>query len=203
MQYEVLDGIQVPGTVLDIGGTHDPRKPYKQLLKGHTKWVVLNIAHYQGEQPYIQADCNQRLPVADNFFDNVLAFNSMEHVYRMEFAVEEMVRVLKPGGKLLLNIPFLYSVHGVPDDFHRPTASWWQTKFEQLNIMENNVKIMPLLWCTLSSGISLMDNKWSRVKRRVLRPLYLFPALFRRKIGKGFSCLDRDTPLGYFIEVTK
>ena len=32
-----------------------------------------------------------------------------------------MGRVLKPGGFLLLNVPFLYWIHEVPHDFHRYT----------------------------------------------------------------------------------
>jgi len=205
MQYEILDGIQTPGKVLDIGGTHDPRKQYKQLLKEHTEYLVCNLPHNYGwNQPDIQADCNAKLPFDDNYFDHVVSFNTMEHIYNFEFAVEEMFRVVKSGGKLLLHIPFLFPVHDDPDDFHRPTASWWHKKFERFGVPDDKIRVTPLAWCPLSSAISLMDNKWSKIQRKMFRPLYLLPALLRNTCRKiETSRLAKDMPLGYFIEVIK
>ena len=205
MQYESIDGIHVPGKVLDIGGTHDPKLLQKQLLKGYTEYIVLNLPQNKtGYLPDIEADCNVMLPLDDNSFDNVVSFNCVEHLYNITFAVEEMYRVVKPTGKILLHIPFLYPIHGAPDDFHRPTASWWQNKFKHLGVSDDKIKCLPLVWDILSSGISLMDNRWGKTKRKFFRPLYLLPALLRKKIlNKEISQQDKDNPLGYFIEVVK
>jgi malonyl-CoA O-methyltransferase len=42
------------------------------------------------------------LPFADSTFNGVYATESLEHAVEIERAVEEMCRVLKPGGKLLI-----------------------------------------------------------------------------------------------------
>ena len=42
------------------------------------------------------------LPFADSAFDFVYATESLEHAVEIERAVQEMCRVLKPGGKLLI-----------------------------------------------------------------------------------------------------
>ncbi len=42
------------------------------------------------------------LPVADSAFDAVYATESLEHAIQIEHAVDEMCRVLKPGGKLAI-----------------------------------------------------------------------------------------------------
>lgn len=42
------------------------------------------------------------LPFPDNYFDAVISFDALEHIESQEKAVSEMVRVLKPGGKVLI-----------------------------------------------------------------------------------------------------
>lgn len=49
--------------------------------------------------------CNvdkEKLPFPDNFFDEVYSKNLLEHLRNPGFALEEMVRVLKPGGRLIV-----------------------------------------------------------------------------------------------------
>jgi ubiquinone/menaquinone biosynthesis C-methylase UbiE len=44
----------------------------------------------------------ENLPFTDNYFDEIYSRNLLEHLKNVGFAVKEMVRVLKPGGKLIL-----------------------------------------------------------------------------------------------------
>ncbi|MGJ8668467.1 MAG: class I SAM-dependent methyltransferase [Oceanococcus sp.] len=55
------------------------------------------------------------LPFADATFDLVATFDVLEHVEDDTTALEEVARVLKPGGKLLLSIP-LYQANWTPFD---------------------------------------------------------------------------------------
>lgn len=66
-------------------------------------------------------DLSQPLPFADAQFDTVLSSDVIEHLPDPLLAFSEMGRVLKPGGILLLNTPFLYMLHEVPHDFYRHT----------------------------------------------------------------------------------
>lgn len=56
------------------------------------------------------------LAVADAAFDVVVALDVLEHLYDDAAAVQELVRVLKPGGVLLVTVPaykWLWSSHDV------------------------------------------------------------------------------------------
>jgi predicted SAM-dependent methyltransferase len=44
----------------------------------------------------------QKLPFSDNYFDEVYSKNLFEHLTNLGFAIKEMYRVLKKGGKLIL-----------------------------------------------------------------------------------------------------
>lgn len=53
-------------------------------------------------------DACTRLPYADRSFDLVFSINSMEHFDRPAAALDEMLRVLRPGGLLFLTFDPLY-----------------------------------------------------------------------------------------------
>ena len=63
------------------------------------------------------------LPFKNGSFDNVVAFEVLEHVFEVENAIYEINRVLKPGGGLLVSTPFMYREHEGPFDSARYT-SW-------------------------------------------------------------------------------
>ncbi len=62
------------------------------------------------------------LPFTTGSIDTVLMFGVIEHVALPGHALQEIYRVLKPKGKLLLSIPFLYPAHDEPYDYQRLTA---------------------------------------------------------------------------------
>lgn len=63
------------------------------------------------------------LPVRDASFDTVLSFEVLEHVDDPERCVAEISRVLRPGGRLLMTVPFSAPLHQMPYDFRRFTPS--------------------------------------------------------------------------------
>lgn len=47
------------------------------------------------------------LPLKDNFFDAIICIHVLEHVRNDRLALQELSRVLKPDGELLLMVPFM------------------------------------------------------------------------------------------------
>ena len=66
------------------------------LAKGRSRWRA-----HPGHLAPIQGD-SERLPFPDAVFDVITCANSFHHYPHQERAVEEMCRVLKPGGRLIL-----------------------------------------------------------------------------------------------------
>lgn len=66
-------------------------------------------------QAGVVADAHQ-LPFADGAFDSVIANNVIEHLYDPLAGLQEIRRVLKPGGRLLALVPFdaLNNRHDLP-----------------------------------------------------------------------------------------
>ena len=66
---------------------------HHQLISGHRgKWTLA------------RSDIGQ-LPFRDNCFDGVICSEVMEHIPGADTALKELVRVLKPGGTLIVTVP--------------------------------------------------------------------------------------------------
>lgn len=107
------------GRALDIGCGE---QAISRQLTSVTEYIGLDYyytAHnWYGTRPLIFGDA-QSLPIADNSFDTILLLDVLEHLPSPELAIKETLRVLKPGGTLILQVPFLYPLHDEPLDFHR------------------------------------------------------------------------------------
>lgn len=58
------------------------------------------------------------IPVSDDEFDFVLCSEVFEHIPEPILAMKELVRICKPGGKILITAPFTSGVHQEPYHFY-------------------------------------------------------------------------------------
>jgi SAM-dependent methyltransferase len=76
------------------------------------------------------------LAFRDQSFDVVLATEVLEHLPEPQRAVDEMLRVLRPGGTVLLTTRFLFPLHDAPGDYYRYTRFGLAYLFRQFEIVE-------------------------------------------------------------------
>jgi len=82
-----------------------------------------------------------RLPFASEAFDLAVAQEALEHVADPFQAVREMVRVLRPGGRIYLQIPFVIGYHPGPEDYWRVTRAGLDALLRQAGVKEARIEI--------------------------------------------------------------
>jgi SAM-dependent methyltransferase len=104
-----------PPLCVDVGGGGgELRAP---TTAAGLRYVNVDIERRPGVD--VVADAHA-LPVAAASVDLVVSTNSLEHVVNAWEVTREIVRVMKPGARALILIPFLHPFHG--DDVARYTA---------------------------------------------------------------------------------
>jgi len=83
------------------------------------------------------------IPYKDEIFDGILSTQVLEHVEDLSLLLAECNRVLKPGGKFIVSVPFVYKEHEQPHDYRRFT-SFGLTQLLSLNgfKMESSIKCL-------------------------------------------------------------
>jgi SAM-dependent methyltransferase len=72
----------------------------------------------------------EKLPHADASVGTVISFNTFEHVRRFWRGLDELKRVLRPDGVLILSCPFHFRIHNYPHDYWRFTPAAFEFLLE-------------------------------------------------------------------------
>ena len=188
---DLLHALRVHGTtdkitVLDFGAGGSP---YRTLFPN----ADYRTADFAGADYQIDATGRKNAP--DEGFDLVLSTQVLEHCRHPERYLEEVRRVLKKSGRLLLSTHGLFEDHACPDDYFRWTADGLRAVLEQ-----NGFEVRSMARVTagpraafhlLQSALSmqLLDQRpfWARCLGRPL-----FRLLLARRFWNAF--LDRVFP---------
>jgi len=111
-------------TILEIGPTGFPSYYQRVLDRPNLEWHTLDIGSYGiegGEKNplHMTSQSEYHYPVADNSFDIVLSGQVMEHVKKIWRWMDELRRIVKPGGLIITIVPVSWSYHEVPVDCWR------------------------------------------------------------------------------------
>ena len=108
------------GRVLVIGGASVGDGSDRLVSAGRLD--VLSFDVYPTDATTFVAD-GHRIPLADSSMSAVWIQAVLEHVYRPEVVVSEIVRVLEPGGFVYAETPFMQPVHEGAYDYLRFSQS--------------------------------------------------------------------------------
>ncbi|MDP3661497.1 MAG: class I SAM-dependent methyltransferase [bacterium] len=98
---------------LDVGGGSGPYKKY------FPKRVCIDSE--AGDGVDFVGDAHDLSIFKDGEFEAVLCTEVLEHLHTPQKAIDEMRRVLKQGGMLILTTRFIFPLHNIPGDYFRFT----------------------------------------------------------------------------------
>lgn len=147
MELDLISGLDLSGDVLDFGGGETAN--YRRFLPAGITLRSVNIS--EQFQPTDLVAVGDPIPFDAASFNAVITFNTLEHIHDDTGSLADITRVLKPGGTLHVIVPWMYPVHGHPDDFNRHTPSWWAATLEGLGY--GAVSLLPLVFGRRTSAL--------------------------------------------------
>ena len=107
------EGARLNGLVLNVGSGLDAQ-PFGRR--------VVRLDQYAPE-PTVRGDLHAALPFVDRSFDAAVCTEVLEHVEDARFVLAEIARVVRPGGQVLVSVPFVFHYHEDPRDVRRYTPA--------------------------------------------------------------------------------
>jgi SAM-dependent methyltransferase len=93
----------------------------------HANCLYLDVYPSPTTDVVVSADC--LYPLASESFDGISCCAVLEHVSKPWIVVDEIYRLLKPGGRCYIDWPFLQPVHGYPSHFYNATREGLRNMF--------------------------------------------------------------------------
>src|SRR3989344_5649087 len=163
--------------VLDVGAGECLYKPYFKKCKYITQDFSQTPNMTYGKIDIVSDITN--IPLRSNQFDVVLCSEVFEHIPYPENALKEIVRLMKPGGKLIFSAPLGSGQHQQPYHYYGGYTRFWYEKFFPENDLQIDTllpngglfgHITELLW---RSYPYVMDHYRSGgfIKRKMIPPL--------------------------------
>lgn len=162
---------RLPRFVAGLG----PRAVVLNVGSGHTDYgpQVINL----DIGPFANVDVvamGEGLPIGDASVDAVITQGVLEHVPDLITTLAEIDRVLRPGGLVYHEVPFIQGYHGSPGDFRRFTTQGIAELTRGYRILDQGVAVGPssaIAWL-LSEWIALLLSLGNRTVHRLNRRIF-------------------------------
>lgn len=196
------------GVLYDLGCGD---QPYKELFLQHAdKYVGVEwSAQGRTNPPDIIADLNQRLDIESDTANTVVSFSVMEHLCEPQIMLNEAFRILKPGGSLILQVPWQWWIHEAPHDYFRYSPYGLRHMLGKAGFQEIKVEAQCGFFTTWIVKFNYFSNRairGPRLLRRFLK-VFLVPFWYLGQLAAPYlDRLDKDWEMesqGYFVLAIK
>ncbi len=205
--YDLNLPIFARGRLLDLGCGEVP-------LYGAYKDYVTDVVCvdwdetiHSGARRHVDVEANLCLPLPfkDSVFDTILCSDVLEHIPTPDPLWREISRLLRPGGKLLLNVPFCYWIHERPHDYLRLTEyALRRLAFESglevvhLSALGGVVHILTDIVAKQLTRVRIAGKPMASAIQKVVG------AVARTSRGRRIAQrMGKDFPFGYFVVAAK
>ena len=159
--------------VLNIGSGGTINK----LLRKYSlenQFKITNFDIDEKTKPDIKGDICLYKFSKNKIYDAIVIAEVLEHLHSPHLAIENIKKILKPKGKLILTTPFILPIHERPYDYYRYTKyglKYLLRDFSNISIRERNswTETILVLWMRV-----IMDKKTTS---RLVAPLFILIGL--------------------------
>ena len=178
--------------ILDVGGNKNIGE--KSYVYNHKNYIYLNISK-EANPDIVGSAFN--LPFKNNVFDVVISTEVFEHLEYPSKTANEIYRVLKKNGVFIGSAPFLFPIHGDPDDYYRFTNSSLKLFFKKFRVVKiNSLGVyLGVFGLLLEQTLKYFDN--IRLIRFLLRKLSI--VLCNKDYANNFKGSDFMTTGWFWI----
>lgn len=192
------------GTVLDVGCGI---MPYRKIILQNKQVVsyigmdLENSDYYNDIKPDILWN-GRKIPMEDRSVDCIMATEVLEHCFEPQELLNEIFRVLKPGGMFFCTVPFIWHLHEIPHDAYRYTPYSLEkllsgSGFKQISVKatggwDSALSQMLGLWVTYRPTKRIMKSILLRVVYMLIKRLSnqdRVPVIFNNKENSMVSGL--------------
>ena len=174
--------------ILFVGGGTEHQGLFVKELGDRLLKKAVNLDVAPGKNVDLVADAHD-IPFPDNYFEGVICQVVLEHTRDSDRVVAELHRVLKPGGIVYAEAPFLQPVH-MTSDFRRFTLLGLETLFADFERIKSGVNggiasalvliAVQFFSTTLSFNLTMLYRFWRLLFRVLFFPFKFMDALLVR-----------------------
>lgn len=188
-QFLARHGADFTGDVVELGG--DRRYRHERFFPNARRFVLTNV---KDDDVDLRLDVTDLRELQDDSQDAYLCVSVLEHVRDPLRALAEIHRTLRPGGRLLLTVPFAYPHHDLVD-YWRIGRDAYKDLFPGYRILE-----LARLGGTFSTLTDILQRPKGDLRRRYL--VYKTLGLVVGVLGMRLDTPD-GLPLGYGLYARK
>lgn len=158
MQIIEVKKFDLAGSILDVGSKKSPSN-ITNFIKNNKNITYLDKFSDSLEDLKIDLE-NKYEGNENNKFDNAMLFNVLEHIFNYQTCLDNCFLFLKKNGSIIGSTPFLYQIHGSPNDFFRYTSEALVKSLEKSGFNKIDVKVIAGgIFMVFYSSISTKFNK--------------------------------------------
>lgn len=166
-------------SLLDIGCG---KMPYKSMIQDESKidkYVGVDIKNkiYQKDIAPDYFWEGKELPFPDNEYECAMLIEVLEHVPEPIEVLKETNRILKNKGKLLITVPFLWTLHDVPNDEYRYTPFSLKRMLEEAGFEVLEMEAFGGWHSSLASILALYARRALQGRKRLIATKILKPII--------------------------
>lgn len=149
----VIEHYPYEGPVLDTCAGWEPNF-YQPLFPGK-KYIKQDMQDFDPPCIDVICDVTDMRPIHDETIGLVLNLESLEHLPYPQKAIDEIHRVLRPNGLLILTTVMHFKIHRTPKDY-------WRFTPDGIELLLNRFRILD---CTLEGSLKRPKGIWASAQK--------------------------------------